>query len=50
MTKEEYTIDDLFASVNDIYEQYDMGKIEYQNAREILVRCCEAFITKDPNR
>ena len=39
-----YTIDDLFCSVNDIYEQYDEGKIPLDNANEILKRCCEAFI------
>lgn len=40
----EYTIDDLFFSVNDIYSQFDEGKISLDNANEILKRCCEAFI------
>jgi hypothetical protein len=50
MKQEEYTIDDLFFSVNDIYSQFDEGEISYAEAREILKRCCEAFILKDPNR
>jgi len=39
-----YNIDDLFFSVNDIYTQFDEGKIPLANAQEILVRCCKAFI------
>jgi len=50
MKPNEYTIDDLFCSVTDIYEQLDEGQIEYKDAREILKRCCEAFILNDPNR
>lgn len=50
MNQEQYNIDDLFFSVNDVYSQFDDGAISYEEAREILVRCCEAFITKDPNR
>jgi hypothetical protein len=41
---EQYTIDDLFGSVNDIYDQFDEGRIPLENANEILIRCCEAFI------
>jgi hypothetical protein len=44
-----YTIDDLFESVNDIYAQYDEGKIPLKRANDILLRCCEAFIqTNEP--
>lgn len=50
MNQNEYTIDDLFFSVNDIYSQFDEGEITYEQAREILKRCCEAFILNDPNR
>lgn len=39
-----YTIDDLHFSVNDIHEQWDMGKIHYDDAQKLLVKCCEAFI------
>jgi tryptophanyl-tRNA synthetase len=39
-----YTIDDLHFSVNDIHEQWDDGKIHYEDAKEILVRCCKEFI------
>ena len=45
-----YGIDDLFYSVNEIYSDWDEGKLEYSDAREMLVRCCEAYITKDPQR
>jgi hypothetical protein len=37
-------IDELHGSVNDIYEQYDMGKLTYDEAVEILSRVCEHFI------
>jgi allophanate hydrolase subunit 1 len=50
MENQQYNIDDLFVSVTDIYAQYDEGEISYAEAREILKRCCEAFILKDPNR
>ena len=40
----EYNIDDLHFSVNDIYAQFDEGEIPLENAQEILVRCCKAFI------
>ena len=40
----EFTIDDLFCSVNDIFEQYDEGYIPLDEANDILKRCCEAFI------
>jgi len=39
-------IDDLFVSVNDIYEQYDEGKIDYYDAEQILLRICFFFINK----
>lgn len=39
-----YTIDSLHFSVNDIHEQWDSGEIHYEEAEEMLVRCCEAFI------
>lgn len=43
-----YTIEDLFQSVNDIYEQYDEGKITQRQAEEILLNCCRTFV-KDNN-
>jgi len=39
-----YTIDDLYFSVNDIYEQWDDGKIHYKDAEELLIKCCKQFI------
>jgi hypothetical protein len=37
-------LDDLFVSVNDIYEQFDEGAIDYYDAVEILKRTCSHFI------
>ena len=37
-------LDELHASVNDIYAQYDMGKIEYIEAVEILRRVAQYFL------
>jgi hypothetical protein len=39
-------IDDLHFSVNDIYEQYDEGRISYDEAEQILLRVCFHFINK----
>lgn len=41
---EPYDIDGLFASITDIYAQYDDGKITKDRANEITKLCCEAFI------
>lgn len=46
----EYTIDDLFFSVNDIYSQFDEGEIPYENARDILIRCCKSFIINNERK
>jgi hypothetical protein len=40
----DYTIDDLFFSVNDIYTQFDEGEITLEDAEGLLLNCCEAFI------
>jgi hypothetical protein len=45
----EFTIDDLFGSVNDIYTQFDEGHIPLAEAEDILKRCCEAFIQSSLN-
>jgi hypothetical protein len=37
-------IDELHGSVNDIYEQYDKGQINFDETVEILARICEHFI------
>jgi len=41
---EDYNIDDLFFSVNDIYTQWDEGSIHYEDAVALLNKCCEAFL------
>jgi hypothetical protein len=45
-------LDDLHASVNDIYTQWDEGDIEYNEATQILHRCCDEFTNGlvQPNR
>lgn len=45
-------LDELHASVNDIYEQWDDGKLEYHEAVDILQRCCLEFNSGllQPNR
>lgn len=40
----QYTIEELFQSVNDIYSQYDEGKIPIDQANRILKICCRTFI------
>jgi len=40
----DYNIDDLFFSVNDIYTQWDDGEVHYEDATEMLLKCCKAFI------
>lgn len=44
----QYTIDDLFQSVNDIYAQYDMGKMKREQAIRIIRVCCKQFIESNP--
>jgi hypothetical protein len=39
-----YRIHDLHASINDIYEQYDEGRITTQETNELAQKCCEQFI------
>jgi len=39
----EYTIDDLYQSVNDVYAQYDDG-LDKKVATQVLVQCCKEFI------
>jgi hypothetical protein len=40
-----YHLDDLFQSINDIYYQYDEGKISAADAEKLAQRCSKAFIT-----
>ena len=39
-------LDEMHQSLNDIYAQYDMGKIEYIEAVEILRRVAEHFLER----
>ena len=39
-----YTVHDLYASINDIYAQFDDGVINYEEATEILSKCCSTFV------
>jgi hypothetical protein len=39
-----YTVDDLFLSVNDVFNQFDSGKIKHAETVEIFLNCCNEFI------
>lgn len=39
-----YDIDELFSSINDVYMQYDGGKITKEEANQIARGCCELFV------
>jgi hypothetical protein len=39
-----YDIDGLFSSINDIYQQFDDGKITRVEANKIARGCCELFV------
>jgi len=39
-----YTLEDLFQSVTDIFAQYDEGKIEHAQAKELAKKCCNEFL------
>ena len=41
---EPYDIEGLFASINDIHQQYDDGSITKAEANRIAKLCCEAFV------
>lgn len=43
-----YDIEDLHQSVNDIYEQLDRGQISEVDAIEIVKRCCNEFLLRNP--
>jgi hypothetical protein len=43
-------LDDLFVSVNDIYEQYDEGRINYPESVAILKRVCNHFLAPQPDK
>jgi hypothetical protein len=39
-----YSVDDLHASINDIYGQFDVGSLTLQETRELMLLCCEEFV------
>jgi hypothetical protein len=43
-------LDDLHASVNDIYTQWDEGGIDYDEAQQILMRVCKNFLAPQPDQ
>jgi hypothetical protein len=45
-----YTVDDLFSSINDIYSQYDSGKINIQETNHLMTNCCQAFLDYMQNK
>lgn len=42
-----YELEDLHVSVNDIFEQFDEGLLDREEARKVLSNCCKAFIKGD---
>lgn len=43
-TQEVYSLDDLFISINDIYAQFDMGKINESQAHSLTILCCKEYL------
>lgn len=43
-TQEVYSLDDIFMSINDIYAQYDGGKITPLEAHTLTHLCCKEFL------
>ena len=39
-----YSIDDMYTSINDIYSQFDQGKITVDEARELMLLCSKEFV------
>lgn len=39
-----YTLENLFMSIHDIYEQFDMNKIDTKQAKDLAHKCCEEFL------
>ena len=45
-----YHIEDLFHSINDIFFQYDEGKLPDHEAEELAANCCRAFVDDSNKR
>ena len=43
-TQQVYSIDDMYTSINDIYSQFDQGKITVDEARELMLLCSKEFV------
>jgi hypothetical protein len=43
-TQQVYSVDDMYASINDIYSQFDQGKITVEEARELMLTCSKEFV------
>jgi len=43
-TQQVYSIDDMYTSINDIYSQFDHGKITVDEARELMLLCSKEFV------
>lgn len=43
-SKDDYTIDDLFVDVNEIYSEFDEGNEDYNQVVNALRVCCRAFL------
>jgi hypothetical protein len=43
-TQQVYSVNDLHTSINDIYEQFDVGSITLNETRELMLLCCQEFV------
>ena len=39
-----YSVEDLHASINDIYEQFDVGSLTLNETKELMLLCCQEFV------
>jgi len=38
-----YTLENLFQSINDIFEQVDEGRMTLDDGETLALKCCKAF-------
>jgi len=43
-SKDDYTVDDLFVDVNEIYSEFDEGNEDYNQVVNALRLCCQSFL------
>jgi hypothetical protein len=43
-TQQVYSVEDLHVSINDIYEQFDVGSLTLDETKELMLLCCNEFV------